>query len=91
MQYVPLEIISDFIVCTFQTGQGSTGEHVYNTWLKLQECYDRKHGIFFSSEKKQRWNLIPSQMSGQLGSWILNRNIIFSYSRPAAAAGIGMR
>lgn len=47
MQYVPLEIISDFIVCTFQTGQGSTGEHVYNTWLKLQECYDRKHGIFF--------------------------------------------
>jgi len=43
----------------------------------------------FSSEKKQQWNLIPSQMSGQLGSWILNPSLIFSYSMSDAAAGIG--
>lgn len=45
----------------------------------------------FSSEKKQQWNLIPSQMSGQLGSWILNLSIVFSYSTSDAAAGIGMQ
>lgn len=45
---------------------------------------------FVSSEKKQLWNLIPLQMSGQPGSWILNLSIIFSYSMLDAVAGSGM-